>query len=129
MLQCSIHGAEDLRIENVPCPQPGPGQALVKIGAAGICGSDMHYYRHGQIGKFKIREPLIPGHEASGVIAALGSNVENLEDGQQVAINPSHPCGKCSRCREGRKNFVTVCFSLEAQVFFLMHKGCFGSIF
>ena len=87
MLQCSIHGAEDLRIEDVPCPQPGHDQALVKMGAAGICGSDMHYFRHGQIGKFKIQEPLIPGHEASGVIADLGASVTGLEDGQRVAIS------------------------------------------
>ena len=129
MLQCSIHGAEDLRIENVSCPQPGPGQALVKIGAAGICGSDMHYYRHGQIGKFKIREPLIPGHEASGVIAALGSNVPDLEDGQQVAVNPSHPCGKCSRCREGRENLCDSMFFLGSASVFPHAQGMFREYF
>ena len=91
MLQCSIHGAEDLRIEDVPCPQPGPDQALVKMGAAGICGSDMHYFRDGQIGKFKIQEPLIPGHEASGVIASLGPNVTGLEEGQRVCDQSLSP--------------------------------------
>ena len=129
MLQCSIHGAEDLRIEDVPCPQPGPDQALVKMGAAGICGSDMHYFRDGQIGKFKIQEPLIPGHEASGVIASLGANVTDLEEGQRVAINPSHPCGTCSRCREGRENLCESMFFLGSASVFPHAQGMFREYF
>ena len=129
MLQCSIHGAEDLRIEDVPCPQPGPDQALVKMGAAGICGSDMHYFRDGQIGKFKIQEPLIPGHEASGVIASLGANVTSLEEGQRVAINPSHPCGTCSRCREGRENLCDSMFFLGSASVFPHAQGMFREYF
>ena len=129
MLQCSIHGAEDLRIEEVPCPQPGPDQALVKMGAAGICGSDMHYFRDGQIGKFKIQEPLIPGHEASGVIASLGPNVTGLEEGQRVAINPSHPCGTCSRCREGRENLCDSMFFLGSASVFPHAQGMFREYF
>lgn len=129
MLQCSIHGAEDLRIEDVPCPQPGPDQALVKMGAAGICGSDMHYFRDGQIGKFKIQEPLIPGHEASGVIASLGPNVTGLEEGQRVAINPSHPCGTCSRCREGRENLCDSMFFLGSASVFPHAQGMFREYF
>ncbi|MGA0930920.1 MAG: L-idonate 5-dehydrogenase, partial [bacterium] len=129
LLQCSIHGAEDLRIEDVPCPQPGPDQALVKMGAAGICGSDMHYFRHGQIGKFKIQEPLIPGHEASGVIAALGANVTGLDEGQRVAINPSHPCGTCSRCREGRENLCDSMFFLGSASVFPHAQGMFREYF
>ena len=129
MLQCSIHGAEDLRIEEVPCPQPGPDQALVKMGAAGICGSDMHYFRDGQIGKFKIQEPLIPGHEASGVIASLGANVTGLKEGQRVAINPSHPCGTCSRCREGRENLCDSMFFLGSASVFPHAQGMFREYF
>ena len=129
MLQCSIHGAEDLRIEDVPCPQPGPDQALVKMGAAGICGSDMHYFRDGQIGKFKIQEPLIPGHEASGVIASLGGNFTGLEEGQRVAINPSHPCGTCSRCREGRENLCDSMFFLGSASVFPHAQGMFREYF
>ena len=129
MLQCSIHGAEDLRIEDVPCPQPGPDQALVKMGAAGICGSDMHYFRDGQIGKFKIQEPLIPGHEASGVIASLGANVTGLEERQRVAINPSHPCGTCSRCREGRENLCDSMFFLGSASVFPHAQGMFREYF
>ena len=129
MLQCSIHGAKDLRIEDVPCPQPGPDQALVKMGAAGICGSDMHHFQDGQIGKFKIQEPLIPGHEGSGVIASLGANVPDLEEGQRVAINPSHPCGTCSRCREGRENLCDSMFFLGSASVFPHAQGMFREYF
>jgi L-idonate 5-dehydrogenase len=102
---------------------------LVKMGAAGICGSDMHYYRHGQIGKFKIQEPLIPGHEASGVIASLGANVAGLEEGQRVAVNPSHPCGGCSRCREGRENLCESMFFLGSASVFPHAQGMFREYF
>ena len=73
MLECKVHAALDLRIADSPVPEPGPGEVLLRLGAAGICGSDMHYYFHGGVGSFRIREPLTPGHEASAVVAAVGS--------------------------------------------------------
>ncbi len=69
MLACTIHAKEDLRIETAAMPAVGPGEVLVRLGAGGICGSDLHYYFEGRNGSFVIREPLIPGHEASGVVA------------------------------------------------------------
>ena len=69
MLACRIHAKEDLRIEPVATPTPGPGEVLLRLGAAGICGSDLHYYFEGRNGNFVVREPLIPGHEASAVVA------------------------------------------------------------
>ena len=72
MLACRIHAKEDLRIEPVDTPEPGPGEVLLRLGAGGICGSDLHYYFEGRNGSFVVREPLIPGHEASAVVAAVG---------------------------------------------------------
>ena len=69
MKVCRIYGAQDLRVESVPEPEPGPGEVCTKLGAGRICGSDMHYFLHGRIGSFLIREPLIPGHEISGTVA------------------------------------------------------------
>ena len=69
MLACRIHAKEDLRIEPVDVPEAGPGEVLLRLGAAGICGSDLHYYFEGRNGNFIVREPLIPGHEASAVVA------------------------------------------------------------
>ena len=94
MLACRIHAKEDLRIEPVDTPTPGPGEVLLQLGAAGICGSDLHYYFEGRNGNFIVREPLIPGHEASAVVAAVGEGVTRVKPGDKVAVSPSHACGR-----------------------------------
>jgi threonine dehydrogenase-like Zn-dependent dehydrogenase len=99
-----LHGAEDLRLAEVPCPEPGPGEVLVRVQRAGICGSDLHYYSHGRCGNFVPTRPFILGHEFSGEVAALGEGVTGLEEGSRVAVDPSQPCGKCMLCRAGRYN-------------------------
>jgi L-idonate 5-dehydrogenase len=99
------HAAKDLRVETVPdAPPPGPGEVRVKIAAGGICGSDMHYYRHGGFGVVRIKEPMILGHEIAGTVAELGEGVAGLKVGDKVAVNPSSPCGKCSYCQRGMRN-------------------------
>jgi len=103
-LVCRIHGARDLRLASEEPAPLAPQDVELRLGAAGICGSDLHYFQHGRVGAFVIREPLIPGHEASGVVLRAGSGVHGLEPGMKVAINPSHPCGACDYCREGRFN-------------------------
>jgi L-idonate 5-dehydrogenase len=106
-LACKIHGARDLRLEpDDPLPL-APHQVEVRLGAAGICGSDLHYFLHGRVGAFVIREPLIPGHEASGVVTNVGNMVSRVAPGMKVAINPSHPCGRCDYCRAGRDNLCS----------------------
>ena len=104
MLACRIHAKEDLRIEPVAVPDAGPGEVLLRLGAAGICGSDLHYYFEGRNGNFVVREPLIPGHEASAVVAAVGEGVTRVKVGDKVAVSPSHACGRCDYCREGREH-------------------------
>ncbi|MBS1881903.1 MAG: L-idonate 5-dehydrogenase [Actinobacteria bacterium] len=97
------HGAHDLRIED--CPQldpPGPSQVTVDLRYGGICGSDLHYFADGQVGTSRIREPLILGHELSGEVSSLGSEVHGVEVGQRVTIHPGAPCGVCSECVAGR---------------------------
>ena len=104
MLTCRIHAKEDLRIEPAEDPQIEPGQVLIRLGAGGICGSDLHYYFEGRNGSFVIREPLIPGHEASGVVAKVGPGVTRVKPGDKIAVSPSHACGHCDYCREGREH-------------------------
>jgi L-idonate 5-dehydrogenase len=104
MLTCRIHAKDDLRIEDSELPEVGPGQVLIRLGAGGICGSDLHYYYEGRNGSFVIREPLIPGHEASGVVAKVGAGVTRVKAGQTIAVSPSHACGQCDYCREGREH-------------------------
>jgi len=99
-----IHAPKDLRIDSFPDSAPGAGEVRVKIAAGGICGSDLHYYHHGGFGTVRIQQPMALGHEISGVIAAVGSDVPYLAAGLRVAVNPSQPCGVCLHCREGMRN-------------------------
>ncbi len=103
-LTCRIHGAKDLRLEDETAPALGPHDVEMRLGAGGICGSDLHYYQHGRVGAFVVREPLVPGHEVSGVVERVGSDVTRVRPGDKVAINPSHPCGHCDYCLGGRLN-------------------------
>ena len=104
MMTCRIHAKEDLRIETADEPAVAPGQVLIRLGAGGICGSDLHYYFEGRNGSFVVREPLIPGHEASGVVARIGAGVTRVKVGDRIAVSPSHACGHCDYCREGREH-------------------------
>ena len=99
-----LHGAKDIRLEEVPKPAPGPGEVLVAVRAAGICGSDLHYYAHGRCGNFIPTRPFILGHEFSGEVVALGEGVDTLSVGTRVAVDPSRACGQCRQCRQGRYN-------------------------
>jgi L-iditol 2-dehydrogenase len=99
-----LHGVHDLRIDDVPVPEPGPREVLVEVRAVGVCGSDVHYYEHGRIGPYVVREPLILGHESGGVIVRQGPGATRHQIGQRVALEPGVPCGACQQCRTGRYN-------------------------
>lgn len=99
-----IHAAEDLRIDDIPDEQPAAGEVLVSLGSGGICGSDLHYFNDGGFGAIRIRQPMILGHEVAGTIIETGSGVTGLSVGDQVAVNPSRPCGKCRYCRDAMFN-------------------------
>lgn len=99
-----LHGIEDVRLEQRPVPEPGPDEVLIQVRAVGTCGSDMHYYRHGRIGDFVVRAPLVLGHEPSGVVVASGERAQRHEIGQRVAIEPGVPCSACGECAAGRYN-------------------------
>jgi L-iditol 2-dehydrogenase len=99
-----LYAPHDVRVEERPMPQVGPHDVLVEIKAVGVCGSDVHYYEHGRIGSYIVRQPLILGHESSGVIVAVGTNVDQGRVGERVAIEPGIPDGVCEQCRAGRYN-------------------------
>lgn len=98
------HAAKDLRLEDREKPKAGLGQVLIRMQAGGICGSDLHYYQHGGFGTVRLKEPMILGHEVSGVIDTLGDGVNDLKVGQLVAVSPSRPCQNCEYCHEGKQN-------------------------
>jgi L-iditol 2-dehydrogenase len=73
----------------------------------GVCGSDIHYFEHGRIGRFTVDEPLVLGHEASGEVVGVGSAVSRLRLGQRVSLEPGVPDFVCSQCLAGRYNLCT----------------------
>jgi L-iditol 2-dehydrogenase len=99
-----LYGPGDVRVEERAVPEPGPREVLVEIAAVGVCGSDIHYYEHGRIGSFVVREPMVLGHESSGRVVALGAGASKHDVGDRVALEPGVPCGNCRECRAGRYN-------------------------
>ena len=99
-----LHKIRDIRVEEREKPVVRPGTALVKIKAVGICGSDVHYFTKGRIGKQIITKPQTLGHEASGIVEEIGKGVKNVKVGDRVALEPGIFCGKCDFCRANRPN-------------------------
>lgn len=101
MLQQVMTAPYEIEFREVPVPEPGEGQILVRIHKIGICGSDIHVYH----GKHPFTSyPVTQGHEVSGEVAAVGEKVENFAVGQRVTIEPQVVCGKCHPCRHGKYN-------------------------
>ena len=98
------HAPLDLRIDALADDAMGPQQMRVRVAYGGICGSDLHYFQHGGFGTVRIKEPMVLGHEVSGVVDALGSEVSGFHVGQRIAISPSRPCGVCRYCQQGLHN-------------------------
>ena len=99
-----IHQAMDLRVEDRAQQELGQGQIEVAIKRGGICGSDLHYYKHGGFGTIRLKEPMVLGHEVAGEVTKLGAGVTNVKVGDLVAISPSRPCGQCIYCQKGQQN-------------------------
>lgn len=88
-------------LEDVPNPEPGPREIIVKVEAAGICGSDLNY-RYGRTKAY--RSPLIAGHEIAGTVAALGDGASGVEVGDRVCVHYVTSCGSCVHCDAGNDN-------------------------
>jgi len=96
-----------LTLETRRCLEPGPDDVIVAPRAVGICGSDLHLYREGRIGDSVVRAPLVLGHEAAGLVAAVGSAVDDLRVGERVIVEPGLACGRCRLCTLGRYNLCS----------------------
>jgi D-arabinitol dehydrogenase (NADP+) len=88
---------EHFRVSEIPTPEPGPGEVRVRLQMTGVCGTDVHIHA----GRFFSSYPLIPGHEPTGVVDALGQGVTGIEVGRRVAVNGNTGCGSCDSCRRG----------------------------
>jgi L-iditol 2-dehydrogenase len=90
--------------EDREVPDPEPHEALIRVSDVGICGSDIHYYRHGRIGEYVVEDPLVLGHESAGEVIETGSDVESLAPGTRVTLEPGVPCRRCGHCKRGEYN-------------------------
>lgn len=100
-----------IAVEDVPMPEPGPGEVLVKVAFCGICHSDLSLIN----GTFPAQRPVVTqGHEASGTIAKLGPDVTGWAEGDRVVVAAGRPCGECANCRRGD---VTHCLQMQIMAF------------
>lgn len=100
-----LDGPNELRLSTKPVPRPGPAEAVVRIGAVAVCGTDLEVIRDGPpalvAGGLPFNRNFTPGHEYMGTIAALGEGVDEFAVGERVAVEIHAGCGRCTRCREG----------------------------
>jgi len=103
MTAAVLHGPKELKIEEIECPRPGPGEVLVEVAANGLCHTDVTYYAAQIPEKMRIY-PLVLGHEAAGRVVALGEGAAGLAEGDSVLLPPVYGCGECDQCRAGLDN-------------------------
>jgi threonine dehydrogenase-like Zn-dependent dehydrogenase len=92
-----FHGVNDIRVEEVVRPQPGPGEVLIRVTMTTICGTDLHIVR----GEYPVRPGLVIGHEPVGVIEELGGGLTGYSVGERVLVGAITPCGQCHACLSG----------------------------
>ena len=93
-----FHGPNDIRVEEVRRPRPGPGEAVIRVTLTTICGTDVHIVK----GEYPVRPGLVIGHEPVGVIDELGPGVTGYQVGERVLVGAITPCGQCHACLSGK---------------------------
>lgn len=110
MLAIRLHGPRDLRADQIADPpEPGRGEALIRVASAGICGSDLHTYQDGRIGDTRVAHPLVLGHEFAAEVLAVGAEAldgmaRQILPGTRIAVDPAEACGRCEQCEQGNPN-------------------------
>lgn len=104
-----VHKTNDMRLVPWPMPIIGPSDLLIAVQKVGICGSDVHYFHHGRIGDFIVKQPMVIGHESSGIVLKVGSDITDVfQEGDRVAMEPGVPCEACSQCKVSKYNLCPV---------------------
>ncbi|KDN38275.1 putative xylitol dehydrogenase [Tilletiaria anomala UBC 951] len=99
-----LEAVDKTSFQERPVKPPAPLEVQVNVRQTGICGSDVHYWKHGRIGDFILKAPMVLGHESAGIITSVGSQVEHLKVGDRVALEPGVPCLVCDKCLSGTYN-------------------------
>jgi L-idonate 5-dehydrogenase len=123
-----LFAAEDLRVVTQDLGTLAPGMVRVAFGAGGVCGSDMHYFRHARTGDFVVRSPLVLGHEIAGTVVAVNGDT-SVAVGDRVAVNPSRWCGHCAHCQAGRLNLCDNIYFMGSASKMPHMQGGFASLF
>jgi len=98
-----LNAIDDVSFQQRPIPKAlGDHEILVEVKKTGICGSDVHFYKHGRIGPIAVEQPMVLGHESSGVVSQVGAKVTHLKPGDRVALEPGAVCGLCHECKSGK---------------------------
>ncbi|MES0029763.1 L-idonate 5-dehydrogenase [Mesorhizobium sp. M0040] len=129
VIAATLFGPQDLRVVERPLEPLAPGMVRVRFGAGGICGSDLHYFRHARTGDFVVTSPLVLGHEISGEIVEINGAAPGLGVGDHVAVNPSRWCGHCARCLEERANLCENIYFMGSASKTPHMQGGFASLF
>lgn len=128
-IAATLFGPQDLRVIEHSLVPLASGMVRVRFKAGGICGSDLHYFRHARTGDFVVTSPLILGHEIAGEIVEIGGAAPGLGIGDHVAVNPSRWCGHCVRCAEGRANLCENIYFMGSASKTPHMQGGFASLF
>ncbi|KAJ6147397.1 hypothetical protein N7497_009379 [Penicillium chrysogenum] len=100
-----LEGIHKVKFEDRPVPElKNPHDVIINVKYTGICGSDVHYWEHGSIGSFVVKDPMVLGHESAGIISQVGSAVKTLKVGDRVAMEPGISCRRCDPCKAGKYN-------------------------
>jgi L-iditol 2-dehydrogenase len=116
MLVAELVGQREFRLVDQAVEPPGPGEVQVRVGAVGICGSDVHSYSEGGIGDTPCVYPMVLGHEPAGTVVKVGAGVTGLAPGDRAALEPAIYCYHCEFCRSGQHN---ICANIK----FLSNPG------
>jgi len=116
MLVAELVGQREFRLVDQAVEPPGPGEVQVRVGAVGICGSDVHSYSEGAIGDTPCVYPMVLGHEPAGTVVKVGAGVTGLAPGDRAALEPAIYCYHCEFCRAGLHN---ICANIK----FLSNPG------
>lgn len=105
MKSFQLTGLREMELREVPDPEiRQPTDVLIRLGAVGVCGSDIHYYTTGRIGSQVVEYPFTVGHECAGTVVEVGTEVSRVSLGDRVAMEPAMTCGQCDQCQSGREN-------------------------